>query len=64
MLEFVEADPLPIQCLRCLEQYCDECDYLGLRRLLTEESQQRLSQIKAQKKRLWELKHRRRRRGT
>lgn len=59
MLEFIEADPLPIECRRCIEtgaEDCDECDYMGLRFPLTEESQRRLSLIIEEKKRLAKLK--------
>ena len=56
MLEFMEADPLPIECQRCVDQYCDECDCLGLRWPLTEESQRQLDQIIEEKKRLVKLK--------
>lgn len=55
-MEFVEAYPLPVQCQICGEQDCEECDYLGLRWLLTEEEQRRLDRIKAEKQRLWRLK--------
>lgn len=49
-MEFVEADPLPTQCQRCMEQHreeynCEECDYLGLRFRLSEEDQRRLDRI-------------------
>lgn len=35
-MEFIEADPLPIECQHCMEQNheeydCGECDCLGLR---------------------------------
>lgn len=55
-MEFIEANPLPIQCQSCGELDCEECDYLGLRWLLSEEDQRRLDRIKAEKKRLWRLR--------
>lgn len=55
-MEFIEADPLPIQCQSCGEQDCGECDYTGLRWLLAKEDRRRLDCIIAEKQRLWRLK--------
>lgn len=60
-MEFIEADPLPVQCKKCAqlghEEYnCEECDCLGLRFRLSEEDQRRLDSIAAEKQHLWRLK--------
>lgn len=60
-MEFIEADPLPVQCQKCAElgceaYICEECDYLGLRFQLSEEDRHRLDGITAEKQRLWRLK--------
>lgn len=52
-MEFIEAEPLPVQCQGCGAQDCEECDCLGLRWLRSEEDQQRLDRIIAEKQRLW-----------
>lgn len=64
-MEFIEADPLPIQCRSCGEQDCGECDDCGLRWLLAKEDRHRLDCIIAEKQRLWRLtwKQARNRRG-
>lgn len=63
-MEYVEADPLPIQCQKCEEQYCEECDYLGQRFLTSEEDQRRLDRAITAKQRLWRLKWKQARRRT
>ena len=35
-IEYIEADPLPLVCQQCKEQYCDECDHAGERWYLSE----------------------------
>lgn len=54
-MEWIEADPLPVQCQGCEEQVCGEYDDSGLRWLLTEEDRRRLDRIVAEKQRLWRL---------
>lgn len=55
-MEFIEADPLPIQCRSCGEQACEECDHSGLRWLPAEADRRRLDRIIAEKQRLWRMK--------
>ena len=42
-MEFIEAKPLPEACQRCIEQYCDECEHMGERWLLSPEDERRLA---------------------
>lgn len=60
-MEFIEADPLPVECQRCMERDheecdCEECDYLGLRFRLSDEDQQRIDRITAENQRRLRLK--------
>lgn len=41
-VKFIEADPLPEACQCCVEQYCDECEHMGERWLLSPEDIRRL----------------------
>ena len=41
-MEFIEADPLPEACRQCVERYCDECDHMGERWILSPEEERRL----------------------
>ena len=52
-MEFIEADPLPIQCQGCGEQDCEECDYIGLRWMPSERDRHRLDCMIEEKQRLW-----------
>lgn len=40
--EWIEADPLPEECLNCREEECYNCDYAGKRWYLPEEDSLRL----------------------
>lgn len=48
MLEFIEADPLPAVCRKCVDEGredCDECDSMGERWPLTPESKRELGRL-------------------
>lgn len=60
-MEYIEADPLPIECQHCgnlnnAEWNCEECDCLGLRFRPSDEDQRRLDRIMAERRRQWRLK--------
>ena len=42
-LEWIEANPLPDECLNCHEEECYNCDYAGKRWYLSEEDERWLS---------------------
>lgn len=47
-MEYYEADPLPECCQNCTEAdegYCDECDHLGERFVLSKEDQIMLQNV-------------------
>jgi len=47
-MEYIEVNPLPECCQKCLEPdegYCDECDHLGERFVLSEEDQKLLNTL-------------------
>ena len=48
-MKFIEASPLPEACQRCIERYCDECEHMGERWILTSEDERRLA-AKAKKR--------------
>ena len=41
-MEWIEADPLPVACLRCRHEDCYNCDHAGERWLLKREDELRL----------------------
>lgn len=45
MLEFIEADPLPAACQKCVDEDCDECEHMGERWPLSPEDARRLARI-------------------
>lgn len=51
-MEYIEANPLPECCLNCTEPdegYCDECDHLGERFILSQEDQKQLDLLLEQR---------------
>ena len=42
-MEFIEVNPLPKACQLCIEQYCDECEHMGERWVLTLEDERKLA---------------------
>lgn len=53
-MEWIEADPLPLECENCQEEECYNCDYSGKRWYLSEEDYQNLQkkwlQLKVKRK--------------
>lgn len=47
-MEWLEADPLPEECVNCQEEECYNCDYAGKRWYLAPEDEARIIQKLAQ----------------
>lgn len=54
-MEWIEADPLPVECEICQEAECYNCDYAMKRWYLSEEGEQRMRLIVSKLKNKEEL---------